>query len=523
MPTPLLARRVLLVVTALALTAPVHPATAAPAKDGRGDATVVAIIDSAFSPYHFDFLASRMPQARTRDRSDDLPLTTPPDKWLPGFPKASAFGSYQPLKITLPKDEAESPAALYDRDKAKWDAVQSSTDTDQHYYWLPGTKVIGAMTFGPTPPGRYNPLGANGTKGTIYGNMSAHGTGTASVGVGNLHGSCPECLLVFIQYRDQGAAERAIDWAMKQPWIDAISNSYGFSSSYAGRDRVYNASNTRLQREASVRGQTIFFSAGNGLENAFTVPNTTLESSQEGPDWIVTVTATDTNGGTYTGTGKPADVAGIGHSYPSAYGATKAGEKGPNGFSGTSNATPTVAGTYARALYLARRLYAGASKVQSRGLIAKGSYRCGAARRSCELANGLTATELRFRLLQSAVSTGKGFTDGPTGLVPPGPQAADSKYAAEGHGTYVSRLRGDAVWQEEFDRLWKPMLGTAQPPARPAGELDWFLVDSWCRQRIWGEWSGGYWTSGKTLPAPDPNRPTTSSYRQGCEHLQATP
>ena len=521
MPTPSAVRRVLLTVPLLALAAPTLPATAA-ARDGRGDATVIAVIDSAFSPYHFDFLASRMPQARNRDRSDDLPLTTAPDKWLPGFPSARSFDTYAPLKITLPRDETDSPASLYSEDTAKWEAVESSTDKDVHYYWLPGTKVIGALTFGPTPNGRYNPLPAS--EANIHGATTSHGQGSASVSAGNLFGTCPECLLVFIQYRDQGAAERAIDWAMRQPWIDAITNSYGFSTTYAGRDRVYNGSNVALQREASSRGQTIFFSAGNGMENAFTVPNSTLESSQEGPDWIVTVTATDAdNGGTYTGTGKPADVAGIGHSYPSSYGATRAGSKGATGFSGTSNATPTVAGTYARALYLARRALPGASKSQSRGLVAKGSFTCGKVRRGCELARGLTATELRFRLLQSAVSTGKGFTDGPTGLVPPTQQTADSRYAAEGHGTYAARLRGDAEWKKEFDRLWLPLTGKANPPKRPAGEREWFLVDSWCRQHIWGEWSGGYYSSGVTLPADSPDHPTRTAYRNGCEGLQPPP
>ncbi len=516
--------RLLIPFAFLALAAPAAPTQAAAPKDGRGDATVIAVIDSSFSPYHWDFLASKMPQARNRDRSDDLPLTTAPDKWLPGFPSTKSFASYQPLKITLPNDEDAAPNDLYAKDTAKWDAVKSSTDKDVHYYWLPGTKVVGAMTFGKTEVGRYNPTAVlPGSNPKIYGNTSAHGTGTSSVSVGNLHGTCPECLVLLIQYADAGAAERAIDWAMKQPWIDAITNSYGFSTTYAGRDRVYNASNVKLQREASQRGQTIFFSAGNGMENAFTVPNSTLESSQEGPDWIVTVTATDPNGGTYTGTGKPADVAGIGSSYPSAYGATRVNTKGSSGFSGTSNATPTVAGTYARALYLARRAMPGASKVQSRGLIARGSYKCGAKRKACELANGLTATELRFRLLQSAVSTGKGFTDGPTGLVPPGPQAADSRYAAEGHGTYVARLRGDAVWQSEFARLWGPLTGAATPPARPAGEREWFLVDSWCRQQIWGEWTGGYYTSGKPLPADDPAAPTRTSLKNGCDHLQPTP
>jgi hypothetical protein len=538
MPTtlaPVRLRRALLAVCALAAFGPApfvaasHAAPAAPgasgARDGRGDATVIAVIDSGFSPYHWDYLAAKMPQATNKDRSDDLPLTTPPDKWLPGFPSAKSFASYDRLSLTLDAhDEAAKPADLDKEDADTWKAVKPSTDKDLHYYWIPGTKVIGAMTFGPTPASRYNATAVlGGTPGTIHGTTSEHGEGTTSVSVGNIHGTCPECLLVFLQYTDQGSAERAIDWAMKQPWIDAISNSYGFSSTYEVRDRVYNGSNVALQRAASQRGQTIFFSAGNGLENAFTVPNSTLTSSQEGPDWIVTVSATDPNGGTYTGTGKPADVAGIGSSYPSAYGSTTVSGKGSTGFSGTSNATPTVAGTYARALYLARRALPGPSRVQRNGLIAAGSFRCGAARRACELAGGLTATELRFRLLQSAVSTGKGYTDGLLGATT-SPRAADTYFAAEGHGTYAARLHGDGPWQQEFARLWGPLTGTSAAPKRPAGERDWFLVDSWCRQHIWGEWTGGYYRGTATpLPANDPAWPTRTALRNGCEGATAPP
>ncbi|HEX8002722.1 MAG TPA: S8/S53 family peptidase [Mycobacteriales bacterium] len=517
-------RRLLLALAVLALGAPVaQPALAA--ADGRGDATVIAVIDSGFTPYHWDFLASKMPQATNRDRSDDLPLGSAPHTWLPGFPNPRSFTSYTKMQLTLDaRDPDTTPEELDAHDAAKWDAVKTSTREAVNYYWFPGTKVIGALTFGPTAPSRNNPTAPLSASGHIHDDTDAHGTGTTSVSVGNLHGTCPECLLVFIQYADQGAAEAAIDWAMRQPWIDAISNSYGFSATYAGRDRIYNASNVALQREASQRGQSIFFSAGNGMENAFTVPNNTLLSSQEGPDWVVTVTATDPNGGTYTGTGKPADVAGIGASYPSAYGAARIGARGSTGFGGTSNATPTIAGTYGRALYLARRAMPGASRVQQRGLIARGSYRCGRARAACELAGGLTATELRFRLLQSAVSTGKGFTDGPTGVVPPAPQAADSRWAAEGHGTYVARLRGDDVWLAEFRRLWGPLTGTAAAPPRPKGEREWFLVDSWCRQHVWGEWTGGYYRGAATpLPADDPSQPARTSLRQSCEGLQPPP
>ena len=514
-------RRLVVGAVAATLAAPLAPATAAP-RDGRGDATVVAVIDSGFSPYHYDFLASQMPQAKTRDRSDDLPLTTAPDKWLPGFPGKGAFETYESLPITLPRDPDDSPAELAAEDTGLWNEVQPSTDRAINYYWLPGTKVVGAVTFGPAPTDRYNP--PTGQRKRIHGTTAEHGMGTASVSVGNLHGTCPECLLVFLQLVDPGSAERAIDWAMNQPWIDAITNSYAMSTTLAGREHVYNGADTALQRTASLRGQTVFWAAGNGLANSYDVPNVTLQSAQMGPDWIVTVTATDSdNGGMYTGTGKPADVAGIGSSYPSAYRATTAGGRGANGFSGTSNATPTVAGTYARALYLARRALPGASKVQSRGLIAKGSFTCGRKRPACELANGLTVTELRFRLLQSAVSTGKGFTDGPTGAVPPDHQVADTRYAAEGHGTYVARLRGNAVWTAEFARLWQPMIGAAAPPPRPAGEREWFVVDSWCRQHIWGAWTGGYYQPGAALPAPDPNAPARTSLQVTCQGMRPPP
>src|SRR3712207_8270807 len=56
-------------------------------------------------------------------------------------------------------------------------------------------------------------------------------------------------------------------------------------------DRIYNGTDIATEKEASERGQTIFFSSGNGLENSFTVPNSTYLSSQEGPDWVVTVGA----------------------------------------------------------------------------------------------------------------------------------------------------------------------------------------------------------------------------------------
>jgi hypothetical protein len=87
-----LPRAAVLAALVLGVLAPVTFAEAAAVRaPGAGDATVIAVLDSGMSPYHWDFLASKMPQARNKDRSDDLPLDVSPDKWLPGFPSAKSF------------------------------------------------------------------------------------------------------------------------------------------------------------------------------------------------------------------------------------------------------------------------------------------------------------------------------------------------------------------------------------------------------------------------------------------------
>ena len=511
------------------------PATAAAAKPGD-DAVVIAVIDSGISPYHWDFLASKMPQAKTATKSDDLPLTKAPHTWLKGFPSPKKFGSYQPLKLTLDGKNAKADQQkLFERDEDRWLDVEQSTKADPAYYWLPGTKVIGALTFG---AGSGAPIRGTG--------VAEHGQGTASVSVGNLYGSCPECLLVFIQAGSGGSYEAAIEWAEQQPWIDAISNSYGLSTTPVARDRVYAGSDTTMQQRATQRGQEIFFSAGNGVLNDFVTPNGTLMSSQEGPDWIVTVGATDPENVDYSGAGKPADIAGIGTLYPSAYsGATVTGS---GNFSGTSNATPTVAGTYGRALWKARQALGGPSRVQKGGVVAVGKkVTCGRARTKCELGDGkLTRRELETRLFEGATPTKGGFAGRRTvpgsvlGLqpIPPPvggapvpfvttPPIADERMASEGYGTYRAKLDGPAKWEKEFRaRFWDVLTGAAAAPKRPAGEVDWFRVDSQCRQHIWGDWKqGAYLDATRTpLPAPDPAAwPTRTVIQVGCQALVAPP
>jgi len=499
----------------------VPPKPPAPVSEGGiGDATVIAVLDFGTNPYHLDFRSSTMPQHLDSDRGNDLPLDRPFTEWLTG-----AEGAATPIRtdISLPADPEETSDSLNDGDDKKLTKLRPSTADKVNVHWIPGTKVIGAASFA--------------DDGAIYRGVDSHGVGTTSSSVGNLHGTCPECLLFFVELGDSAEeSEAAIDWVMKQPWIDAISNSYGYSLTGFDRTRFYDGSNTKLQAQASERGQTVFFSAGNGNDGAFLTPNQTTFSSQEGPDWIVTVGAVSPPGGSfyspdsgedeesasYTGAGKPADVAGIGDGYPTAYTAASIGGTGGSGFGGTSNATPQVAGLFGRALYLARTALPGPSRAQGAGVVASGSpVACGPVRPDCELADGkLTATELRHRLFYGAVHTSAGFgvyTAG-AGPTPSAPPVGEEEFLNEGHGSYMGRVSADRkAWLAEFDRMYGPITGTAKAFERPAGEAEWMIVDSYCRQKNWGSWTQGFYVEGKTpLPGPDPQYPVRTQREQTC-------
>jgi hypothetical protein len=516
--------------TAASATGFSGPAPGLPAGKGEGsakDATVIAVIDSGVNPYHWDFLASRMPQHLNGDTGDDLPLHRPASEWLPGFPPAGQFASVTRLALSLEEHAADTEMDLQrEEDADEWAAVKPSRDGTRHLTWMPGTKIIGALTY----DDQGDLLGANG----------AHGVGVTSSSAGNLHGTCPECLLFFINHGSTNAqSERAIEWAMSQPWIDVVTNSYGFHvvghSNF--RPNVYSGSDTAAQRAATDRGQTVFFSAGNGVENGFVTPNLTTYSSQKGPDWMVTVGAVtpgedghyeaigdelyEEKYGPFLGAGKPVDLAGVGSDYPTAYNAETVSGTGSFGFGGTSNATPHVAGLYSRTLYLVRTLLKGQSRLQEKGVIARAVKvpRCGAARPDCELRDGwLTARELRQRLFHGTLPSLAGLGVGGQGTDNPTlPKVGEEMLLSEGHGVYRGRVAGRAIWEDEQQRVLAPIFGLAGTIDRPAGEREWFVVDSYCRQKNWGSWTGGYYVDGKTaLPPDDPSRPVRATWARTC-------
>lgn len=466
--------------------------------------TVVAVIDSGFSAYHEDFLGAKHPWNVDADPANDFDFAIDPVHYVAGHPGAT------PLALTLPTHGDEDVDALRLADGAVWSTMLTSTASEPHVYWIPGTKVVGALRFGGS---------------TFQSTNGAHGTASASVAAGNVHGSCPECLFVLVA----GGNDESLRWVASQRWIDVVTNSYGAGGPVQGatlgltRDNMYLDSPVDATRAASEDGQVIVFSAGNGFVNAFDVPMFTYWSSQKGPDWMVTVGAVAPDSEqTVLGAGKPVDISSIGAEYPASGGSTANG-RGTHG--GTSNAAPVVAGYFAKTLQSAREMLEDRSGGHEGGVVATGAPRaCGAAWSACPLADGvLTRIELEDTVYGNVLPSPQNLTGAvfnpPFGFIPnanvPTTQFA---YYYQGHGTLTGRLRGDGEYEQEWRRMSDALAGDVAPFARPEGEREWFVVDSKCRQRFWGGWTGGDYVGGDV--ALDVSRdPVAAAFDAWCSAL----
>lgn len=450
--------------------------------------TVVAVIDSGFTPYHFDFVGHQHPWNLDADPSNDFDFRANPATYIDGYPAGATA-----LEVTIPSSPDQEVDPLRQIDMPVWDQVSSSSSSNVNLYWFPRTKIIGAMTLG----------------GGFYGNNSAHGTRSAASAAGNIHGTCPECVFMLIQ----GFDGFALRWVAAQPWIDVVNNSYGHCLTLCVvRDGVYLDAPTEATRAASERGQTIMFSAGNGLANAFDVPQLTYTSGEQGPDWVVTVGANSPSSDqNYLGSGKPADISSYGSSYPSTGGGTA---NGTGTHSGTSNAGPVVVGTFAKVLQESRALLGDLTSGNDGGIVASGApVACGDAVPGCALGDGeLTRAEWWRTVFHNVLPAPQQIAVG--NQVP----TTEHAYYYQGHGHVTGRLRGDDAWTAEWERMVANATGDAAAFERPAGERTWFTVDSKCRQRFWGEWSGGYYTGEE--PALDPVAdPLAAAFDAWCDPM----
>lgn len=445
--------------------------------------TIVGVIDGGFSPYHYDFLGHRHPFNLDADSSNNIDFSSDPATYIEGYPTTT------PLAITIPTSPTQNVSGLRTADNSEWAKLQLSTASNVKIYRFPGTKIIGAVNF----------------SGSFYGSNDSHGTRSAASAAGNVHGTCPECLFVLIN----GSTTQALAWASQQPWIDVLTNSYGHSI-VGGfvRDNIYFGAPVAETRTGSEAGQTIVFSAGNGLANAFDVPMFTYWSSEKGPDWMITVGAVDPSGDQqYSGAGKPVDISSYGSSYPSSGGTTA---NGTGTHSGTSNAAPTTAGTFARVIQRGREALGDFTEGHSEGVVASGAaVTCGTANPSCPLGDGvLTRAEVQETIFNNVL---------------PSPVAVSANtvwpstaynYYYQGHGVIFGRLR-EQRWIVEQARFAGALRGTVANLSRPEGETEWFVVDSKCRQKLWGSWIGGYYTG--VDPTLDPaGDPIASAFNTWC-------
>jgi hypothetical protein len=484
-----------------------------------------AVVKTGFSPYHVDFLGRDHPWNTDADTTNNIDFNANPATYIPGYPAAEA------LNLHLPTTDADPVAPLATADSSAWTGMAVSYANNAHPYWIPGTKVIAALRFNTTTM-----LGGPADKL----DNTAHGTKVSSVSAGNFHGTCAQCLIVWISALSESEEYQALRWAGSQPWIDVISNSYERSA--AAKEGLYLGNLTPSQTKAAVNnGKIVTWAAGNGVDDNFDANTSTYWSAQKGPDWVVTVGAIAPLNDQPLKGGVPVDISAYGDNYPSAGGTTA---NGAATFSGSSNATPVVAGTLAHIIQWARDATGDNLTHSDPQVVVQGKpIPCAAGVAHCPLQDGkLTRTEVEQTLFNAALPSpprplpqGTTVTSpSPTLIVPTDTTAATvdtsripvdairsvpavDSYVTEGHGIVYGRL-DQGRYAAEQRILQSALFGLAPLPARPPADPTWFIVDSKCRQKMWGTWSMGLYT-GK-LPTFDPNVDQTAmAWNSVCDQV----
>ncbi|HVF52746.1 MAG TPA: S8/S53 family peptidase [Actinomycetota bacterium] len=299
---------------------------------------VIALIDSGINPYHQDF---RAPE-----------FVHHPSKYVEGYPSDAVE-----LDLSLDVADKDGYEAARTADDLTWAAVPSSK-----LHWIPGTRIIGAISKGTGGAGGDYPERRILDDG-------GHGTGTASVAAGTYFGSNPNALIVEVE----GLGEASLEWASTQPWIDIVSNSWGNQANLPLGD-------PEMTRVAAQRGQSYVWSAGNGATNtnssAAFPPDGPVEDPCKcktpdsdnsitdpwsGPSWLVTVgAASPINGQAHWWHSIPVDVSSFGSKWRAAgaFGVTPEIDSDENDetrdFGGTSCATPITAGVLSAIIEQAR-------------------------------------------------------------------------------------------------------------------------------------------------------------------------
>ncbi|MHB8604332.1 MAG: S8/S53 family peptidase [Thermoplasmatota archaeon] len=318
--------------------------------DRHGPFVTIAHIDEGVNPYNINF-------------RDDSPLGyTPPWLYIPGYPVNTPA-----LRLHLNETDWQT---AFNLDKGTWLNVTPKT-----LYWIPGTKIIGGISFGPGGtdcpflPTQIPPTGAlQSTSCHDYPILDdgGHGTMTASRSAGLYTSLCPQCRFVTVE----GLGADSVTWVANQDWIDVQTNSWldlvpppanqaqqliddndptGIAESQIFGNATSNAASYAAHRMPT------FFASGNGaayIMGAAPTPTYALSTAVPG---VILVGAHD-NGFVTTWGGAPAHVVADGYGGPRAN-RTSITDISPDPISCcTSAASPYAAGGGAEIILAAREI-----------------------------------------------------------------------------------------------------------------------------------------------------------------------
>ena len=434
--------------------------------------TVIAMSDSGINPYHEAFSAATYPDPEVLRLTQGF--TRHPSEYLPGYPTTSVAAPITTNGGYYPEDDMwifhreilEEPIP----DCADLGIVAEATMSEAHIapgqmYWFPGTKIIGAVSSnGYGPDDCPDP--------DLILDNDGHGTGSASVATGNRYGYCPTCLIVMVE----GLTEEVV--FQQFPFAPITSHSHGYVGGlpigYANKAFELLGGETvgSVSKAAVESGQTVLFAAGNGVGNAFDVPQRTYDSDQTGPAWPLVVGALRRDDqGAITGDGIPQHISSWGDgNLPSA---CRTGVHGQCAFGGTSAATPYTAGTLGTVLTAVKdALGDGTPGLRAGQVVAQGTPIAG----SPWLDDGvLTRNELRTVFLKTAEYLN--VTAEPNGYAfPDSYNAEQGRYAHEGYGM---------AGPYHATRAIAVLLGERELPDRSEAD-EFFAQDCEIREGLYG-------------------------------------
>ena len=411
---------------------------------------------------------SKMPQAKDNDPCNDLPLDKRSPQVAARLPRAKSRSKLHGAATWRSTRRTRRPSreSLDQADADEWEAGQgratrrSSTSTGCR-----GTKVIGALEFGTNK---------------IHGTTGDHGAGTTSVSVGNIHGTCPECLLMFIDINGASpAAGRSCDRLGDEAAVDRRHHELlrildRRTATGSTADRTSDSSERRAtaaRRSSSAPGTGTTARTSSRTPRASRRKRVPTGSSPSARSARATTAPTK-------GHGKPG-----GHRIdrkrlpgrrmgrrPSA-GPARADSAEPR------TRHPTIAGIYGRALYEARRALRGPSWVQKRR-----RDRARAAFTNVDRARQRLRVEGReadrrpscARACSTAPCTPRPALTDPQGRDAP-PPIGEEEFLAEGHGSYFGLETGK--WKRLHEGVRSAHRAVARhregprsgPPARRSG------------------------------------------------------